>query len=273
MRIITLVREIGGIAMVNICLGGASGRMGRAIVDECLNFPNIGIVSGFIGADETPSAETFPVFNTIEDIREACTNADVWVDFTTPSAIVSNLPLIAEQGVDIVIGTTGWYDKLDYAKDIIARNNISAVISANFSPLINLQFKLAEISADCLGSSYYSFGIVEEHHEGKLDVPSGTADRLADIVMGHTAYTQKKFRTEGKEKKHQSELDMASLRLIGTIGDHEVRIRGESGRMDINTNVYTRREFAAGALSAIEWLSEHRKPRIVFDFYKDVLRL
>ena len=117
----------------------------------------------------------------------------------------------------------------------------------------------------------YTFGIVEEHHEKKLDVPSGTAKMLADIVMKHTNYNVKMFRKEGNYEKKSNELDMASIRLKGTVGDHELRIRGENGRMDINTRIYSREEFAKGSLYAVEWLDKNRKSGNVFEFYRDVL--
>lgn len=259
--------------MINICLAGASGRMGNAIVDECKNYPNISIVSGFVAPGESNINMGFPLFNEAKDIEKICRDVDIWVDFTTPSAIVSYIPLIVQQGVDLVIGTTGWYDKLGDIEDAIEKSCVSAILCPNFSPLVNLQFKLAAISAECLADFNYSFGIVEEHHENKLDIPSGTADKLADIVMRYTAYTEKRFRGIGKRKKTENELDMASLRLKGTVGDHELRIRGEYGRMDISTNVYTRKEFAKGAVWSSEWLHEHRKDGVIYDFYKDVLGL
>ena len=66
---------------------------------------------------------------------------------------------------------------------------------------------------------------------------------------------------------------MASLRLKGTVGDHELRIRGENARLDINSMIYSRNEFASGALYSVRWLSGNRISGRAFDFYKDVLKL
>ncbi len=256
--------------MIKICLAGAVGRMGSSIIHESKNFSEISIVSGFVSPDDRTDILDIPLFNKVNEIKKACKDVDVWIDFTLPTALISNLPLVAQQGVDIVIGTTGWYEKLEYVKNLVKEYNISAVISPNFSPLVNLQFKLTEISTQ-MSKLGYTFGIVEEHHEKKLDVPSGTAKMLADIVMKHTDYDLRMFRKEGNYEKKPNELDMASLRLKGTVGDHELRIRGENGRMDINTMIYSRNEFANGSLYAAEWLCKNRKPGSVFEFYKDVL--
>ncbi len=256
--------------MIKICLAGALGRMGSSIISESKNFPEISIVSGFVGHDDKTDILDIPLFNKPNEIKKSCKGVDIWLDFTTPSAIISNLPLVAQQKVDVVIGTTGWYEKLAYVKNIAKEYNISVVISPNFSPLVNLQFKLTEISTQ-LSKLGYVFGIVEEHHEKKLDIPSGTAKMLADIIMKNTDYKVRMFRKEGNYEKKSNELDMASLRLKGTVGDHEVRIRGENGRMDIDTSIYSRKEFAKGALYAVEWLYKNKKSGKVFEFYKDVL--
>ncbi len=256
--------------MIKVCLAGALGRMGSSIISESKNFPEISIVSGFISHDDKTDILDIPLFNKPNEIKKACKGVDIWLDFTTPSAIISNLPLVAQQKVDVIIGTTGWYEKLEHIKNIVKEHDISAIISPNFSPLVNLQFKLTEISTQ-MSRFGYTFGIVEEHHEKKIDVPSGTAKMLADIVMKHTNYKVKMFRREGNYEKNPNELDVASLRLKGTVGDHEVRIRGGNGRMNINTMIYSRNEFANGALYAVEWLYKNKKSGKVFEFYKDVL--
>ncbi len=169
--------------MIKLCLAGAIGRMGNSIMSESENFPEISIVSGFVGPDDRTDILDIPLFNDPNEIKKACKDVDIWLDFTTPSAFISNLPLVVKQNVDLVIGTTGWYDKLEKVKDIIKNSDASSVISPNFSPLVNLQFKMAEIATKSLSKFGYDFGIVEEHHEGKLDVPSGTAEKLADIII------------------------------------------------------------------------------------------
>lgn len=257
--------------MIKICLAGAIGRMGRSIISECENFSEISIVSGFVGSGDRTDILDIPLFNKPNEIEKACKGVDIWVDFTIPSAFSFNLPLLVKQKVDLVVGTTGWYDQLEKVKCIIKDSGVSAVISPNFSPLVNLQFKMAEIATKSLSKFGYDFGIVEEHHEGKLDVPSGTAEKLADIVIKNTDYEVKKFRERGHYTKKHDELDMASLRLKGTVGDHELRIRGENGRMDVNTRIYSREEFARGSLYAVEWLHKNRKSGSTFEFYNDVL--
>jgi 4-hydroxy-tetrahydrodipicolinate reductase len=248
------------------------GRMGSAIVEEARKFPDIKIVAGFDKAAR-PVYENITIFADEDKIGEVCNEVDVWIDFTTPQAFVSNLPFVAKQGMDLVIGTTGWHEKLKFVEELVKKNNVCAIVSPNFSPLVNMQFYLCKIASRKLSPLGYDFGIVEEHHEGKSDVPSGTADKLADMIMGFAPYRERKIRQRGIDKKLPSQLDMASLRLKGTVGDHEVRIRGENGRLNIDSMIYNRGEFARGALHCTEWLSKNRCPGSVLDFYKDVLVL
>jgi 4-hydroxy-tetrahydrodipicolinate reductase len=246
--------------------------MGAAILEEVRRFSGISIVSGFdiIG----PAGEDrIPVASEESGIKEVCSDVDIWIDFTTPHAFLSNLPSITKQGVDLVIGTTGWYEKMEFVKRSIKENGVCALMSPNFSPVVNIQFYLCKMTTCKLAPLGYDFGIVEEHHDGKNDVPSGTADKLADIVMGLTQYREKKIRQRGIDKKLSTQLDMASLRLKGTVGDHEFRIRGENGRLNIDSMIYNRKEFARGALHGTEWLSKHHAPGHAFDFYQDVLQL
>jgi 4-hydroxy-tetrahydrodipicolinate reductase len=246
--------------------------MGTTLFEETKKFPEIRVVSGFDKAGPTGD-EKIPVIAESVGIEEICNDVDIWMDFTTPQAFLSNLPLVTKQGVDLVIGTTGWYEKMTFVKENIKENGVCAVMSPNFSPLVNIQFYLCKITARKLSPLGYDFGIVEEHHDGKSDVPSGTADKLADLIMEIAPYRDKKIRQRGIDKKVPTQLDMASLRLKGTVGDHEVRVRGENGRLNIDSMIYNRGEFARGALHGTEWLSKNRVPGRVFDFYKDVLQL
>jgi 4-hydroxy-tetrahydrodipicolinate reductase len=245
--------------------------MGATIIKTIDKFPDIRIVSCMVETSKEVRGMDIPVFIGKDKIPEACKGVDIWLDFTTPQAFVTNFPEVIKSGVDLVVGTTGWYGKFRMFQNLIKKYKVSAVVSPNFSPLVNTQFKLTDIASKILGKLDYSLGVVEEHHEEKKDAPSGTADKLANIIMENTNYAKIKMRSRGISRKEPAELDMASLRLRGTVGDHEVRIRGDTGRMNIDTSIYSRQEFAEGALMSVRWLSKHRKPGIVFDFYKDVL--
>src|ERR1700761_4628361 len=100
---------------------------------------------------------------------------DVIVDFTTPEAVVTNMRACLATGSRMVIGTTGWYDKLDDMKSLAERRGAALLYGTNFSIGVQKMLDLAKKMSAALKDSGYHFAISETHHESKLDSPSGTA--------------------------------------------------------------------------------------------------
>jgi 4-hydroxy-tetrahydrodipicolinate reductase len=106
---------------------------------------------------------------------------DVVIDFTTPQAVISNMRACFANGARVVVGTTGWYDKLDEMRAICERRNGALLYGANFSVGIQVMYQLARQLVPLVRG--YEISISETHHEDKKDAPSGTALALKQALL------------------------------------------------------------------------------------------
>lgn len=173
---------------------------------------------------------------------------DAIIDFTTPEAVVQNMRACLANGAKMVIGTTGWYDKLADMRSIAERRGASLLYGTNFSIGVQLMMQLAADMTTKLKAAGYAFSISETHHVTKLDAPSGTALTLRDVV-------------------HQAagdEIHIKSVRHGETAGLHVLEAEGNGDKILLTHESSSRRPFAEGAVRAAEWLVKG-KPG-VYDF-------
>ncbi|MBI4399643.1 4-hydroxy-tetrahydrodipicolinate reductase [Candidatus Micrarchaeota archaeon] len=263
--------------MLGISIFGAGGRMGEAITQEILtNYRNkVALISGLESPNSKRIGKNIPgtgiIILSSASLDKALKNVDTTINFTTPEAEIQNIPKIAQAKKDIILGTTGFTsEQMKIIEDSIVKNKVSAVISPNFSPLVNTQMLLTKKASEILAPLGYDVGLIEEHHTGKKDSPSGTAKKLANIIISTKAANKINYRSEGLKAKEKGELDIGVLRLGGTAGQHEVRIVGTHGRLVIESLMYNRADFAKGAIDAALWLQKNRKPGKIFSM-EDVL--
>ena len=166
---------------------------------------------------------------------------DVIIDFTTPEAVIHNMRACLAIGAKMVIGTTGWYDKLQDMKALTERRGASLLYGTNYSIGVQLTLELAKKMALTLKSAGYRFSISETHHESKLDAPSGTALTLRDAVLSATQVEQ--------------EIVIHAKRTGEVAGIHTLEATGSSDRILLTHESTSRRPFAEGAVRAAEWLS------------------
>ena len=258
--------------MLRVCLMGAGGKMGRAVAAEILgDFKDRVMIASAVERPDSPSVGknvpgTDVVILSSEGIEEALkAGADAVISFSSPNADAAYAPVIAGKGIDLVIGTTGFAEsQLEGIKAAVKKSKASAVISPNFSILVNAQVYLTRKAAELLARYGYDYGVVEEHHVMKKDAPSGTAKKLLRQILEAGAAKEVVYRGEGLREKVKGELDTAVLRLGGTAGEHEVRIVGPHGRLVLETLMYNRNDFARGAVESALWLQKNRKPGKVF---------
>jgi 4-hydroxy-tetrahydrodipicolinate reductase len=188
------------------------------------------------------------VIDPISGSRGELSDADVCVDFTEPSAVIDNIKAAAAARVSMVVGTTGWYDRLEEAKLLVEESGIGFVYGSNFSIGVNLMFKLTEHAAE-LFSRFPSHDplIDEAHHKFKKDAPSGTALSLKRIV----------------EAKYGREIPTSSTRAGYFPGKHTVGFDSEADTLEIVHTARSRAGFAEGALLAARWIIGHTG---VFEF-------
>jgi 4-hydroxy-tetrahydrodipicolinate reductase len=161
---------------------------------------------------------------------------DVVIDFTTPESAVENMRACLALGARIVVGTTGWYDRLNEMKALAIRRGGGLLYGTNFSMSCQELFRL---TADLARLPGYSFHIEETHHSSKLDAPSGTALTLKEIVLA---------------AQPDAQVEISSKREGDASGTHVVTARGASDLIELRHESFDRRGFAEGAVRAAEWL-------------------
>ncbi len=181
--------------------------------------------------------------------------ADVVIDFTSPEIVIENIEEVLTLGKKIVVGTTGWYDNLDQVKMIVEKNDGGLIFAKNFSIGANIFFKIVSYGSK-LFNKYEGYDIygLEVHHSGKKDSPSGTARKIADLII--TASKHKKTAQFEKLDRQirNDELHFASLRGGNNAGFHEVTFDSIADEVKLSHQAHNRRGFAQGALLAAEFI-------------------
>lgn len=254
-----------GYTMIDICVAGAMGKMGRTVIEQASNYDCrvVGAIEssdhesiGRTLSDEGVSNNNIPI-RPPDDIPKICDGSDVYISFTTPSSEVHNLPLVAQIGTPLVVGTTGFsYDQLTTIKDEI-RDEVCSVFAPNFSLGINLLYELIR-TCDSLPSDY-DFSITEMHHKEKQDAPSGTAVKLSEIVSEIRGYTDTVNGREGNSPREESEMEVLSVRAGGTPGIHDLIIAGPDEMLRIEHSAFSKDVFASGALFAAHWVTDQKE--------------
>lgn len=183
-------------------------------------------------------------------------NADAAIEFSTPESAISNIYKCFEAGVPVVVGTTGWLNKLDEVKQKCSERNQTLFYASNYSIGVNLFFKLNESLAKLM-SSYpdYNVSLEEIHHVHKLDAPSGTAITLANQVIGQNKIKNKWVNNSTNK---DNELSIVSKRIEEVPGTHTVTYSSAVDEISITHIAHNRKGFALGAVIAAEWVKDKK---------------
>lgn len=204
--------------------------MGKMVEEIALSKSDT--IVGIIDKDE--DWQTFDKNNTYKDI--------VAIDFSIPSKVLDNIEKAWERNIAIVVGTTGWYDKLEEITQRANQEGKTLFWASNFSIGVFLFNKLNAYLADMMKEySDYNPSIKEIHHIHKLDAPSGTAITLAQtLVENHNI-----------EKQN---LNIESVREGEVCGTHIINYYSEVDDIEIKHTAHSRKGFASGAVMAAHWL-------------------
>jgi 4-hydroxy-tetrahydrodipicolinate reductase len=195
-----------------------------------------------------------------DKLTEALRDADVYISFTMPAAELANIPVVANMGKRIILGTTGFTPKQNREVVAAMTGKVPVVFSPNFSVGVNILFKLAEaLKAFPAG---YDFSLSEIHHIGKKDAPSGTAKKLEQIVSQTRGYTKTVYGREGISPRQLGELESVALRAGGVPGIHDLIVAGPYEMLRIEHIAFSRNVLAQGAVYAAEWLSKQTEPKV-----------
>lgn len=192
--------------------------------------------------------------------------ADVAINFSIPTAAVSNLKTAFDQGVPVVCGTTGWLEKLEEIETYCQSKKSGFLYASNFSIGVNLFFKLNELTAQLMKGheESYTAHLEETHHVHKLDAPSGTAITLAEGIAEHND-RYKKWSMD----RSTTDLKISAYREGEVPGTHAITYASDIDQISIEHKAHSRQGFALGAIIAAEWLQGKEG---VFSM-KDVLNL
>jgi 4-hydroxy-tetrahydrodipicolinate reductase len=238
-----------------ILINGARGRMGHALLNAAKD------LNLTVGA----------AVDVGDDLASALASCDVIVDFSSHQATASLLELAAAKKKAIVIGTTG-HSAADKAKLVARAAQVPCVWAGNFSVGVNLLFALTRRASAVLGSDYDA-EVVEMHHRFKKDSPSGTAERLLEIIREERKLGAESLR-HGRQgitgERTATEIGIHSLRGGDVVGDHTVMFAALGERIELTHKASDRGIFARGALRAAQWVVA--QPPGVYDM-QDVLGL
>ena len=248
---------------MKIAIAGATGRMGKMLIEAVLNCTDAELV-GALEHDSCPllgeDAGAFLGKKTgvviTSDITKALSSAEFLIDFTRPEGTMAHLAVAQKTNSKMIIGTTGLSsEQIDNLKKASA--NLAIVFAPNMSVGVNATFKLLEIAAKMLNEGY-DIEIVEAHHRHKVDAPSGTALRMGEVIadaLGEKLGDVAVYAREGHtgERKAGS-IGFATIRGGDIVGDHTVLFAGEGERIEISHKSSSRQSYAQGSLRAARFL-------------------
>ncbi len=192
--------------MIKVGVLGAKGRMGAEVVKAVTEAADLELVAALDLGDSLETLKT--------------SGAQVVVDFTTPDSVMANLEFLANNGIHAVVGTTGFdADRIAKLEKLVAANpKVGVLIAPNFAIGAVLMMEFATKAA----KYFESAEIIELHHPNKVDAPSGTAARTAELM----SKARKGAGLDAMPDATSTSLDGARGATVGDIPVHSVRLRG-----------------------------------------------
>ncbi len=249
---------------LNVVIAGASGRMGRSLLEAVAGAPDMRLYaalersgSPFLGRDAGELVGAPQQVAIQEELDAALTGAHVLIDFTRPEATLAHIEACRRHKVPMVIGTTG-FDATGKAAIAEAARDIPIVFAPNMSVGVNLVFKLLDMASRVLAEGY-DIEIIEAHHRHKVDAPSGTALRMGEVIAGALGRDLKDCAVYGREgvtgERQPSTIGFATVRGGDIVGDHTALFAAVGERVEISHKASSRMTFANGALRAARFLA------------------
>lgn len=249
---------------LRIAIAGASGRMGRMLIeavvqsDDCelagaLDLPG----SPALGQDAAAFLGRASGVPIVSDLQQGLAQAQVLIDFTRPEGTLTHLAACRALGVKAVIGTTGFNDE---QKAQIAEHarHIAIVMAPNMSVGVNVVLRLLDMAARAF-SQGYDIEIIEAHHRHKVDAPSGTALKMGEVVAAALGRDLQDCAVYGREgvsgERDPSTIGFATVRGGDIVGDHTVLFAGTGERIEITHKSSSRATYAQGSLRAARFLA------------------
>lgn len=264
---------------MNIAIAGASGRMGRMLIEAVLNDAGATLAgaldragSEFLGQDAGAFLGKTTGVALSDDIDAVLSRCDCLIDFTRPEGTMAHLQAALCHGTKLVIGTTG-FDEAQKQALAQAGERLGIVCAANMSVGVNVTLKLLEFAARHFAEGY-DVEIIEAHHRHKVDAPSGTALMMGEAIAGALGRKLDECAVYGRQgvtgERDAAAIGFSAIRGGDIVGDHTVLFAGTGERIEITHKSASRVSYAQGALRAARFLAAH--PAGFYDM-RDVLGL
>jgi 4-hydroxy-tetrahydrodipicolinate reductase len=246
-----------------IAIAGASGRMGRMLIEGVLASDDLALGAALDRADSPDLGTDAGAFlGRATGVRigsdlAVLAGCDVLIDFTRPEGTLEHLAACAQRGVRLVIGTTG-FDAAGKQAIRAAAERTAIVFAPNMSVGVNATFKLLQVAAQILGSGY-DIEIIEAHHRHKVDAPSGTALKMGEVIadaLGQPLDDLAVYAREGHTgERRPGSIGFSAIRGGDIVGDHTVLFAGTGERIEITHKSASRMTYAMGSLRAARFLA------------------
>lgn len=229
--------------MIRVAVVGAAGRMGTAVCEAVR------------AADGLELLATVDVSDPLELVDDA----DVVVDFTSPEVVMRTLRHCIPRGVHVVVGTSGFDEKrlAEVAEMLSEHPQVGVLVAPNFSIGAVLMMRFAAVAAPF----FESVEIVELHHPNKVDAPSGTAVRTAELVAQARAGKPSPDATttalDGARGASVNGVSVHSVRMRGLIAHQEVLLGGVGETLTIRHDSLDRASFMPGVVLGVRQVGDH----------------
>ena len=251
-------------APLRIAVAGASGRMGRMLVEAVLAAPDCQLAGALdipgspaLGQDAGAFAGQATGVLITDDLRQGLAGAQLLIDFTRPEGTLAHLVVCRERGVKAVIGTTG-FTPAQKAEVAAFGREIAIMMAPNMSVGVNVVLKLLAQAARALNEGY-DIEVIEAHHRHKVDAPSGTALQMGEVLAAALGRDLKDCAVYARQgvtgPRDASSIGFASIRGGDIVGDHTVLFAGNGERIEISHKSSSRAGYAQGSLRAARFLA------------------
>lgn len=184
---------------------------------------------------------------------EILKNSDVAIEFSVPTAAISNINKCFTANVPVVVGTTGWMGDLETISNTCKEKNGGLFYASNFSVGVNIFFKVNQLLAKLMNSQpSYEISMEEIHHTQKLDSPSGTALTIANQILENV---ERKNSWVESSTPSSTEIGITAKRIADTPGTHVVTYENAIDKIEISHEAKGRKGFALGAILAAEFMA------------------
>lgn len=247
--------------MTELVVSGATGRMGRVLGARIREAADLRALGGIAPDRPAEGVEAigYPEIVDPADSAALIARADAIIDFSAPSQLATLLDVAGDAlaGRALLVGTTGLGHDVRAGLDALA-DSAAVLVAANFSVGVNVMAALVERAARALPPDY-DIEIVEAHHRGKEDAPSGTALWLGEAASmgrgGSLAENRRDGRSGRVGPRPTGEIGLHAVRGGGVAGEHTVRFLGDAEEVTLGHRAGDRGLFAEGALMAARWLA------------------